>query len=612
MQKKTIMSLVLAGMCAVLLLNGCGNTDKNTDANESTAVPSQGQMDNEGEHETLTMTAMVPFRNPSHLAELVHEQYPEINIEFVPYSGFNGSAYTNEELVTGDMPDIFIGSVYKPGDKDVQDRLIDLSAYAFTDNYTDQRLREVTEDGSVYMLPLYYNCMGITYNKTMLDKNGWELPNSLEELEKLAPKVQEAGYDLALSLIQFPGSGFQYLFDILSTGYVNTLDGRKWQEDFLAGTSNFEDNAELMSDMDLLQRWHDIGMLIYNGDPESDTNTVMKMAEGNTLFLIGSANSLSQVESDDEFAFMPFLSEDGSNNVYIANITKYIGLNKELENEGNEQKLEDALHVMEIISTVEGMYSLSAAEQSDVLIPLKDFEIPEDNVYKSMESALNEGYVAPMVYDGWEYVSASIGEKMLSFMRGECTAADVAKEIDEEQHLLQDNSEQIYTTVTEKIEVEDCAKLVGICFAKASNADVALVSTNEWFDMEGDTAMNTKGVQCPLYAMPITDQEITAMLPTGWSGTIQTITLTGERIQELAETGFDKFGDGQHLFPYVLVTPEKFALEKDKTYTVAICGVSEEVQEEGNIQDTGIIGLTVVQEYLSQFDTFSASDIVWE
>ena len=41
------------------------------------------------EHEAITMTAMVPFRNPSHLADLVHEKYPEINIEFIPYSGYN-------------------------------------------------------------------------------------------------------------------------------------------------------------------------------------------------------------------------------------------------------------------------------------------------------------------------------------------------------------------------------------------------------------------------------------------------------------------------------------------------------------------------------------------
>lgn len=57
--------------------------------------------------------------------------------------------------------------------------------------------------------------------------------------------------------------------------------------------------------------------------------------------------------------------------------------------------------------------------------------------------------------------------------------------------------------------------------------------------------------------------------------------------------------------------PDGFALEDGKTYTVAICGVSKAVQEEGNLQDTGIVGLTVMQEYLSGFDTFSPANISW-
>ena len=123
--------------------------------------------------------------------------------------------------------------------------------------------------------------------------------------------------------------------------------------------------------------------------------------------------------------------------------------------------------------------------------------------------------------------------------------------------------------------------------------------------------MNTRGVQCQLYAMPITDQELTAMLPTGWTGTIQTVTLTGARIKELAETGYDKYDDESRLFPYTLITPDGFTLEDEKTYTVAICGASNAVQEEGNIQDTGIVGLTVMQKYLSRFETFSPADITW-
>ena len=49
---------------------------------------------------------------------------------------------------------------------------------------------------------------------------------------------------------------------------------------------------------------------------------------------------------------MPYLSEDGSQNVYILNVTRYHGLSKKLEE--NPQKLEDALKVMEILSSVEG------------------------------------------------------------------------------------------------------------------------------------------------------------------------------------------------------------------------------------------------------------------
>ena len=90
------------------------------------------------------------------------------------------------------------------------------------------------------------------------------------------------------------------------------------------------------------------------------------------------------------------------------------------------------------------------------------------------------------------------------------------------------------------------------------------------------------------------------------------MTLSGKRIAELLEEGYDKYGDGVHEFPYTLVAPDGFSLEDDETYTAVICGASDAVQEEGNIQDTGLVGLTVAEEYLSQFDTVSPADIVWE
>ena len=56
---------------------------------------------------------------------------------------------------------------------------------------------------------------------------------------------------------------------------------------------------------------------------------------------------------------MPYLSEDGSKNVYILSVGRYYGLNKKLEDDS--QKLEDTLKVMEVLSTVEGTASLYSA-----------------------------------------------------------------------------------------------------------------------------------------------------------------------------------------------------------------------------------------------------------
>ena len=100
-------------------------------------------------------------------------------------------------------------------------------------------------------------------------------------------------------------------------------------------------------------------------------------------------------------------------------------------------------------------------------------------------------------------------------------------------------------------------------------------------------------------------------MPTGWRDNIQTITLTGKRIKELVEIGYDRNGDG-NTFPYMLVTPEGMELDDDTTYTAVICGVTDEVAKEGNLTDSGVLGLTVAQDYFRQFETFSKKDIVWE
>lgn len=562
------------------------------------------------EHPVITMNA--PYRNMSWFMDELHEKYPEINLEITPYNGQNTSAWMSGMRAAGALPDIYFTTYYVPGRYDDEGDFLDLSGYEFTDNYVQSRLREVTYNGGIYMLPMGYNALGITYNKTLLDKNGWALPTSFKELEELKSVAEAAGYNLSLVQLQYPGYGFQYMCNIADTAFLGTVEGMLWQEEFLNGDANVSDTPEMVDAIHMLDRWRDLGMLNANGTPDNDTTTKQEMVKGNTLFLIGNSNDLkTETGAEEDYRLMPYLSEDGDQNVFILNVSRYVGLNKELGEAGNEKKLEDALRVMEVLATVDGMDSLEPSQSKSRLMPLKDAVVPEDSYYTTVIDELNAGNTASFIYTGWENIVVPLGNKMTEYIKGECTSDDIIACFDENQHLITENDVPAYTTVTETIDTANCAKLVGICFAQATDSDAALISYNEYKHNLESPYTNRYGVSGSLFALPVTDQELTSILPTGWGSDIETITLTGARIKELAETGYDFYGNGD-TFPYELVTKQGMQLDDNTEYKVVICGATDDVIEEGNLQDSGVVGLDAAKAYMSQFETLSNKDIIWE
>ena len=558
-------------------------------------------------HEPLTILSTFP--DIDKFEKKVQEKYPEISFEIIPYAGSNTTSYISSMVKAGEIPDIFVNTVYAPGLHNLEDKLVDLSGYDFTVNYNASGLQSVSSDGAIYMLPTFYSCVGITYNKTLLDKHGWELPNTFEQLKELAPKVKAAGCRLALNQLALPGYGFQYMCNILDTGYFNTLGGRKWQKDFLNGKTSISESPEMMQSFKIVQEWKDLGMLNAEGDLNSDAATKKMMAEGNTLFMLGSSNTFNATESTDEFRLIPYLSEDGTKNSLIIQTAFYVGISKTLED--NPQKLQDALHVMEILSTVDGMNSLNTDFVNTKMLPLIDYVVPETSIYKPVEPFLEKGQTAPFIYSGWEGLIVPAGNAGIEYICGNITLDELISAIDANRSLLQDDTPSAYTTITEKLTNKDCARLVGVCFGKAANADLALISTNECHIIDGKMYMNYHGVSGELFALPVHDEQISSIFPTGWHGTIHTITATGAQIKRIAEEGYDYHGHGIN-YPYLTVTPKGFKLDDETVYTAVITGANTQVKEEFNYTDTGISGLLAAQNYFKQFESFSSGDIVWE
>ena len=133
-----------------------------------------------------------PFRNMSAFIDIVHEKYPEINLEVIPYSGKNYTTYVKAELAADDMPDIYTTSYFIPDLDDVSSKLIALSSYAFTDNYAEARLRDVTDSkGAIHLLPTYYDCLGITYNKTLLKKTAGRCRPPSKSVKSSRPRSRQ-------------------------------------------------------------------------------------------------------------------------------------------------------------------------------------------------------------------------------------------------------------------------------------------------------------------------------------------------------------------------------------------------------------------------------------
>ena len=555
-------------------------------------------------HEVITF--MAPYMEEEAFIEQVHSVYPEVNVEIVPYSGDNTTTCLQNMFEANDLPDICTLTVYDPMTDHVSDKLLDLSGYDFTDNYVESRLQEVSDNGAIYLLPSSYNCYGITYNKTLLREHGWELPNSFAELEALAAEAKEAGVDLCLPQIQYPGYGFQYLCNIADADFLGTLDGKLWQKDYLSGEANVSNTPGMMQAMAYVQKWKDIGMLNDSGDALDDNVTRQRMTEGNTLFLIGGTNGI--VESDDnadKFGLMPYLSEDGTQNVFVLKVNRFYGLNKKLEQ--NPQKLEDALKVMRVLSTVEGSSALIPAKTLKCsLLPFKDAKA-DDTYYADVADVLNAGNTAPFIYSGWENTIVTTGTKMLDFIKGDATMEDVIRQMDEDQDSVVNNTPDTITTVTEELSQEDCAMLVGRCFAQATGSDLALVSLSTWIP-GNPTDQNHHGVAAKLYAKGITDYDLSVILPTGWNRTIQTVTLTGQQINDLLATGYDAYGNGKG-YPYVMASPVQ--PEADKAYQVAICGVSDQLAAEADVVDSGVVGMDAAKAFFGAYTSISRADTAW-
>jgi raffinose/stachyose/melibiose transport system substrate-binding protein len=578
---------ILPGILIICLMAGCESADLQNEQSGSSRESQvkqrekqSGQIE-EGEHEALTIcTANI---NYTYFLEALHEKYPEINLEFTSYKGANSGGYMRSRMENEDIPDIFT-SEYMPRSELQEQYLVNLSTYDFVNNYSDTMLDEVEVNGEVFMIPSGYQVAGINYNKTLFQEYGWEVPQSFEELEALAEQIRSDAPDVTpvvarMSQKEYP---FQYFFALGGTEFLGTIDGTKWKNDFLEGSTTAEGNIE--SCAEYLEKWIDAGFITDYDLNGADILT--EFYDGKIAMLLGTEtdkwSGISKSTGEAvEVGIMAWPGENGNHGMLLRSVSRYYGISKKLEESGNEQKLEDALKLLEFISSEEGQIALCAGNTTGVVFPFEDYDLNDDSELSEVRDDIEGGYTIPMTYADWaDDLLAPMADEIIKLVQGEIDTTELLSEFDRINQTLQENPESYdYAELDDNLTQEQTARLVGMALIDGTDADVALVSLGGITD-DGNYLENSVGVQCGIYAGGINDEILNIFRPN--SSQLAVIDLTGKEILDLADQGRELCADPEVLgteytyltepvtyyMPYVLVAKDDENISEDKTYRV--------------------------------------------
>lgn len=593
MRVKCLLRILSLIMVVILLLSACsfaGTSAENT-------------------NQSLTWCIWGSYETHQPFFELLDETYPDIELELISYRGANRTGYSWAQMRADDIPDIYITSQILD-ESLAKERLIDLSNYTFINGFSDTVLDEVEIDGGVYFLPANYTMYGIFYNKTLMEENGWEIPTDFKELKVLCEEIQKAGLVPGVIGTKLTGNTFSAVFNLAKTDWLTTPAGSHWEQEFLAGDAAAADMWG--NTMDYVQDYIDIGM--FHVDPEDrDNGTLLNEYLGGrkAVFLTAAATTASvNFENGDEIGMMPYISKNGDKNVYMYNPSCYFGLSKRLTEPGNEQKLANAVKVLELLFSEEGQQALLSSDGPCVTGVLTD-DSEELALISDARQAMRDGRAFPMTYAHWDHILTDIGQVYKEWIRGEegvdkeaCVARMDALQrdwLESAEHLHFCESLADFTQ-------EDTALLVAKALGSTIDVDAVIVSLNELH--EGGKE-NPAGISGKLYAGKI-DTDVANTIAPSFDGEYAIMTMSGAEASALLKTGFDMYQDGDS-FPYMLVTKGNMQLKGNETYKVAFLAQSytedialayTERVETGSIR-------TILREWLEKQGTVSPEGNPW-
>ena len=586
------------------------------------------------------------------LAEAIHDNLG-FDVEFRYNQAQDTTTAARLMIKNNDLPaDIMITSSATP-DEYLSESCLNLLSYTtVTDRFTYSKIKEYTaDDGAVYQLPYTSKLIGITYNKTLMEEMGWEVPTSFEDMVELKAKCDEAGILFAVSGGVATGHGFNWLFHTMGSQWLKTLNGTEWLEDYLEGTADvsaFKEQAEYF------RKYVEAGLFGEFWDTNWAENEQFKTRRALFMYRItndtysydgplkdADGNEIPGSEVHDEYAAMPWIT-DGGSNCFTTYDNMFVCVNKALTADDQQDRLEKVLDILEFMTT-KTVTDIFTNMYPDGYVAVNDFEITDDRMYADFKDSITQGYIMPWYYNYFDTDTiVNTGAVLNSYIKGVdgTTFDDVFTELDRNNTNRINAAKSVLGTVTRTFDYEALARFEAVCGAmnlqdmldESGISEEITVSLMAYAGEEGMYpwiklgAVNTK-----MYAGDFEEGHLNTITQL-YAKAPCAIRMTGAQINELLENGLDKSEDLNYdatqygPLDYAVMTKDNIAIEADKTYVVAINEQALTVEQFNSFKEAGAVLLyeetnqspgtgaldAGIRSYFAQYGTADPDNIIWK
>ncbi len=570
--------------------------------------------------------------------QAVLHKFQDMDIDVEYYVGANTTQYLKQELLHGNGGDIFIYST-KLEDEIAKEYLMDLSGQSFMSNIDSSMLAAMDVDGKIYQVSGAVNARMIIYNQTLFEENGWQVPSDYEELREVCRQIHEEQPEITPLAMGYATDALPFfnLAGFAQAGFLGTVDGVQWQKDYLAGKASIRDGFEnaLIQFGELI----DAGAFAYDGyeklwnaTPDVLTNrqramgfvqggfsAYQSMLEGTAKPGDEAAGAKLGKYAADTYGVLPFFGKQkGSEGLSLVLNTTY-GINKKLMEPGNEKKLENALKIIEYLTTEEGQLAMKT-DDSQILVSKNSTANAPEYIQRLWNLNAN-GSKAIALYSGYEDIYMDCGKVLIDAIKAGSAEGMLEKFVEtgdrlHKQALEGGASDTRYGDIAEDMDTDQTAQLM-MDIMQAQGLSDCTIATHTAADSLAQP-LTVAGFCGNLYKGAIND-DIANTCIGALKTTIVTVPLQGSEIEELLHDGFTVTGtDGVEVsLPYGWsgldakvgedgsVSDLKLggeALEDEATYTVAMPleDYTEDFAKSHAITDTEIPISTLIRPYLEE------------